>query len=183
MGTGGFIVVIGFGLCFAAFGSLFVWLFILSPWLRSQEAASWSEVPAVVLSSEIAVNRSGDGGPTYRPNIVYRYEFDGEPFESNVYGPAGHVSTSDRSAAFEAVKRHPPGEDVSAYINPADPADAMLNRDWSLGLEAFVLVFPMAGLIVAAVGVIGLLLHRRGKEEPTPWGRGASSIAPVAAGE
>ncbi len=123
-------VLNAFGLALAAFGMLFVVLFLLAPWWRAPAAASWDAVPAVVavvLNSELVTNRSSDGN-TYRPDISFRYHVDGEAFESDVFGPAGGVSAGNRSESYEAVKAYPVGAEVVVYVDPTDPTSAMLTR-------------------------------------------------------
>ena len=141
-------------------GSVMTYALLIAPWQRAREAASWPAVEATVLESRVDSVRGSDS-TTYRPEIVYRYEVDGEPFESNVYDAHGAgFSNSDRSRAFEAVKANPAGATVTAYVDPADPSRAMLDREWSGGLMWLLVLLPAMGLLGLAGVVVFFVVTR-----------------------
>jgi hypothetical protein len=142
-----------FGL-FAVLGlALLVPFFILPVW-RVREARSWIETPCVVISSHVEVHRDSDGS-TYRPVIVYEYQFQGRTYQGNRYNFMGG-SSSGRAGKQAVVDRYPPGAAARCWVNPREPSQAVLNRGF-----AGEMLFGLIPLVFALVGMGGLVGMRR----------------------
>ena len=100
------------------------------------EMPDWQEVSAVVTEAKLeesASRRPGTSpGPkttdVYQPRIVYRYEFEGKEYTSDRW----HLLEDwgeDRAAREAVVARYPVGQETTAYVNPDDPAEAVLEKE------------------------------------------------------
>lgn len=128
---------------------------LLRPALRILTARSWREVPCVVLSSRV-VGHSDSDGTTYSVDILYSFAVDGRELKANRYSfMTGSSSGYDGKAAI--VRRYPPGRRTVCYVNPNDPADAVLTRDATPDIW-----FGLLPLIFVAVGGGGIFFVWRG---------------------
>ncbi|MCA9433841.1 MAG: DUF3592 domain-containing protein [Candidatus Omnitrophica bacterium] len=136
-----FIVVVGLGI-----GGSLVYFMIVSPYLQANEARDWVEVPCTILSSEVESHDSGDS-ITYSPHIVYRYTYEGKEYTSERYDfRGGSSSFYDRHA--EVVRSYPSGSETVCWIDPENPSEAVLNRDFGLGeLWPFLILMGILVLI------------------------------------
>lgn len=91
--------------------------------------ATWQPVSARVLSTDIKAVR-GDKGTSYAPVVRYRYSVNGAQYESRQVLPLS-ISAS-YGWATRLRDRFRPGQVVTAYVNPSNPASAFLVRDVSL---------------------------------------------------
>lgn len=159
------------GLFFAALGLAGFWPITIEPLRKAAAASSWVETPCEIIESEVIAER-GSRGTHYRVAVRFRYEWPpaGDPatprspetapalvFESERYDFAdgsGGIGF-DPQAAVDAL---PPGFRTVCFVNPADPAEAVLVRDapGSAWFGFVMLLFPALGLAV----VIGAWRHR-----------------------
>lgn len=169
-----------FALPFAGVGiAAFCYLgFMLWTWHRM---ASWLPVPAEIVSLELERHR-GDDAVTHKVVAHYRYRFDGREYDAD---RAAIASMSDNLGDFqqrlyrelETARAH---RSAIAFVDPANPGDATLNRDLRWTLVGFAAIF---GLVFGGVG-FGLLfgarisarklaarraLERRFPKEPWRW--------------
>jgi hypothetical protein len=152
-----------------------------------QQMQGWDEVPAYIRTLELKENR-GDDSTTYSVNATYEYEYDGKAYTGTrvaVDGGSDNIGSFWQDLHQElqphlALERDGQGKPYRAFVNPAAPGEAVLNRDLRPGFLLFKLMF---GLIFGGVG-IGLMVGgiagaRRGKqttqleaahpEEPWQW--------------
>ncbi|MDO3381904.1 DUF3592 domain-containing protein [Gilvimarinus algae] len=141
-----------FGLPFAAVGIGFA-LFGVIPQLKDwQSMQRWEEVPAEIEQVELKSHRS-DGSTTYEVIARYRYDYSGRPYQGQRVGVASGADNIgdfqqnlyDRLRAAKDKARP-----VPAYVNPEQPAEAVLNRELRGELVIFKLVF------VVVFGLVGL---------------------------
>jgi len=129
-----------FSLVFTVVGSVLLYTFLLRPCFKILSARHWPAVPCVILSSDVRSHRDSGHGATYSVNILYGYEFGGREFKANRYDFMGG-SSSGSGAKYSIVAQHPPGSRTVCYVNPADPAEAVLKRGFTptmwLGLIPF----------------------------------------------
>ncbi len=116
-----------FGGAFLAIGCIALWFIALGPWLRSRNAANWQETPCEVIWSRVESHK-GDESTTYRPDIFYQYEFDGEEHRSNRYSFVTG-SSSGYNAKQKIVKQYPKGRKTICFVNPDVPERAVLSRE------------------------------------------------------
>ena len=118
---------------------------------------SWPTVEGTIIESEILRRTRTSRRSTtvyYAPSVAYRYSVDGREYESQ------KVAATDIEAAYEyaaeLVARYPPGGSATVYVNPEDPADALLvSADPLLRNQS---LFQMFGLGFMALLGIGVLL-------------------------
>jgi MFS family permease len=156
-----------FFLIFFAFGAVFLFFAFIQPLVRIREAQSWPETPCVVLSSQVRSHSDSDG-TTYNVDILYRYQIGDREFKSNRYDFMGG-SSSGYQGKKEIVDRYPPGAQTVCYVNPRDPADAVLHRGTSAAMW-----FGLIPLVFVLIGVIGFFASWR-------WARRRAAAPPAAA--
>jgi len=165
-GKGGGCAAVLFGLVFAGAGAAMLVFMTVLPLARMAGAGDWRPVPATVVSSSVTTH-SDSAGTTYGVEIEYRYEVNGRSYTSDrrSFGMSG--SSSGRSGKEKFVADHPPGKQVTCYVDPDDPTEAVLNKglSWSLLWGLFPLPFLLIGVFVLWFGVRGLL----GYEKKSSW--------------
>jgi len=120
------------------------------------QALGYSTAAGSVTHSEVETV-DGDDGPTYRPNIKYKYSVVGKEHLGDRYR-YGQWSSGGRSA-HRIVASHPVGSHVEVYYAPADPSDAVLTvgvEGMDLFLAMFMLPFNlvMLGFWIALGGEV-----------------------------
>jgi hypothetical protein len=92
------------------------------PLYLAYQARSWTPANCEVISSRVVANKG-----TSRPDIRYRYSIADRPYTSDRYNfiPG---STNDSTVA-STVDRYAPGAQFQCYVDPADPTQAVVNRD------------------------------------------------------
>jgi hypothetical protein len=143
----GVVLLVVFGLVFAGVGGYL--------YVEEQEAIENSDpVDAVVVNATIVeeVDRDSDGDVTrnYHPDVAYRYEVDGEFYESDNVVPGPGTVSKGRSWAAGIVDDHPPGANVTAYVDRDDPTNAFLVKERQTLFHA---VFIGIGLLTSLAGV------------------------------
>ena len=93
---------------------------------RSLDARSWHETQCAIVSSRVATH-SGDDGNTYSVEITYDYEYDWQEYRGDRYDfSLGSSSGYERKARI--VDAHPPGGEVTCYVDPDDPTRSVIDR-------------------------------------------------------
>jgi hypothetical protein len=117
-----------FGAIFMLVGGGVTYALSIHPWLQAREAANWREVPCRITHSEVDSHTGSKGSRTYSLDIRYDYEFEGETYASGRYDfTVG--SSSNREWRDAVVRANRVGSQRVCYVNPADPSDAVLNRE------------------------------------------------------
>jgi len=123
------------------------------------EARSWKSTPAEVRRSALrrheGTDSEGHRSVTWKIDILYAYEYDGQPYRSNRYS-FFTGSSSGRNAKEEILRHYPPGKKIEVWVDPDDPTRAVINRNWS-ALQLFGLI----PLFLLAVGVAGMARFSR----------------------
>jgi len=103
-----------------------IMFFVARDAMRGHRAAkTFATAAATVVESRVEQHSGSEGGPTYSPRIIYRYQVGGRWYTSNRYEFA-QWSTSSSSRAKRIVGKYPPGAQVVAHYDPADPSTACL---------------------------------------------------------
>jgi hypothetical protein len=144
----------GMFLLFLIFGIVFLFNMI-DPVLQMRHSASWIETPCTILTSEIRSHR-GDKSTTYSVEIVYAYEFEGRQYRSNRF-KFMRVSSSGLQGKQALVAQHPPGSQTQCYVDPVDPYNSVIIREFSP--EMLIGLIPVVFMLI---GVIGLIVMSRG---------------------
>lgn len=130
---------------------------VLLPIWRERAAQAWEQVPCTILSSEVASSKR-KGKTTHRPVITFQYEYAGATRVSDEYALSGW-KVGGSSSAHEVVARHAPGSSAQCFVDPADPATAVLMRSiepiWlPLGLGVVFLGLGVFLLVRVATGAV-----------------------------
>lgn len=137
-----------FGIGFAGFACLFMMIGAGMAWSQAAKLGGWLPVTATVAGGEVTVNRDSDGD-TYTPVVHFTYRVGG--VEHTAHTPQPLEISGDHGSAQRVVARFTPGQQVTAWYNPAAPGEAYLIREADLFPYLFIL-FPMlhfsAGLAV-----------------------------------
>jgi len=159
------------GLLFLLVGVVIgVWL--LSDLYRWQQARSWTAVNAELLHVALQENRSDDS-TTWRVQARYRYDYAGRSWESDRVGisdAADNIGDFHQRLHTQLKQSWQQQQPVTAWVNPADPQQALLNRDLRAGLVALKAVFPLA---FGGFGLAALLFGRRQQKRQQDAASGA----------
>jgi hypothetical protein len=151
-------VAVAFFGAFLAFGLVFTWFFLIRPLAQVVAARQWIATPCTVVSSDVRSHR-GDKGTTYSVDILYRFEFGGREYRANRYSFLSG-SSSGRSGKEAIVRRYPAGGSALCFVNPAQPSQAVLNRNFT-GLMWLGLI-PLVFVVIGAGGMMGVLRRQTG---------------------
>jgi len=150
------VFVVAFLGLFVAVGTAIGYFLSFRPLYLAYQARSWTAADCEVISSRVEASSK-----TSRPDIQYRYHVDDRPYTSGRYNfiPG---STSDSTVAA-TVARYAPGTRFQCYVDPADPTQAVINRDitswYYMGLIFFA-AFAGIPLLVGGFVVRGLSATR-----------------------
>lgn len=119
---------------------------------RQFRALTYSTATGRITHSEVEES-GGEDGPTYRPNLKYKYHVADREYQGSQYR-YGQWSSGDRNAQRIAIE-YPVGREVVVYHNPNNPSDAVLivgMEGCDLFLAMFILPFNlvMLGTWIAA---------------------------------
>jgi len=137
--------------------------FFVLPVFKVFDARDWQETPCVVLSSAVKGHSGSKGGSTFSVEIKFAYEFGGKRYTSDRYSFMSG-SSSGRKGKVEVVSRYPPGKAAVCYVNPGNPAEAVIERGFVLDM-----LFGLIPLVFVVVGAVGLIfVIRHGRRRPAP---------------
>lgn len=144
------------GCLFLVAGSTIFYFLTVRTFFQVQSARHWVETPAVVVASEVK-SHSGSKGSTYSVHITYRYEVNGRSHQADRYDFLGG-SFSGYNGKAKIVRQYPPGRKITCFVNPANPADAVLVRGFVPMMLIFGLLLPVT-FIAFGAGMIAVLLR------------------------
>ena len=149
------------GVCLLIFGALLFNLFRTRAGIEA--AGGWSRVEGVITASQVDAPPShfSDDLNDATPIIRYRYRAGGQDHESDKISVGG-VPLTTRVLAGRMVARYPLGARVDVYVDPADPANALLDPDQKGSLVAgfvFTVVFGFIAAILIAHAIAGHVLY------------------------
>lgn len=131
---------------------------------------SWKETTATILSSSVGEEKKKED--PFFPQVSFRYQWDGRTYTSDRF----HFKpkrVDDYGAVQAKVSGVPAGTVTVCYVNPKEPAAAILRRD-GLGIAFFILL-PLVFVAVGGGGIYGTwAASRKGKSEAlsSPKGSG-----------
>ncbi len=132
--------------------------------LRGRAAQTWPAEPCVISHARVASHTSnGNHGShtTYSVEVLYHYHHDGKRYGSSRYAISNSSSGDYNSASRQAdnLRRQ---RNTECYVNPLDPADAVLSRDYATGAA----VMAITSAIFMLFGAGGMILtHRQAKND------------------
>ena len=135
---------------------------------RSREILSeWTPVPARVESAELKRGRGSKGSTTYRAVGAFSYELAGRTRRSETLTTgegSDNIGGFQRNLHREMRAALKSGRPLTAYVNPADPAEAVLRPGWRAEMGLFKAVF---GVVFGGVG--GALLFGSALAAADAW--------------
>ncbi|MCX7934292.1 MAG: DUF3592 domain-containing protein, partial [Planctomycetota bacterium] len=161
-----------FGVPFLAAGAI-IMILGLSWWREYFDAKQWVQTPATIKEVHLREHRSSKGRLSYRVDCRYSYRFaaaalqqDGQAASERLYEntrvdfESGSSTDSQPHRRYEILKRHcESGEPFPAWVNPANPAQAVLFREAGEAMylmPPFALVFALAGMGIMASGAMAV---------------------------
>jgi hypothetical protein len=146
--------MIPFALIFMGVGGALFWFLTLRPVLRVLDAQTWPEVPCTVVESHVAESSDSDG-TTYKVAVTFNYLYEGRELTSSRYDFTDFYSSGYEGKA-EVVAGYPAGSRTVAYVNPSNPSEAVLVRNFSgryfIGLFGLLFFLPGLFLLVWILG-------------------------------
>lgn len=110
----------------------------------AQVSPTWPTALAVIQSSHVDVNSSGDSD-SYSPKISYTYQVAGISYTSAAIAPGQFYNAGK---AYRIVDRYPAGSQQLAHYNPAKPSQSYLN----VGIRGGSYCLLLFGTIVLSFG-------------------------------
>jgi hypothetical protein len=163
----GFGCLLLFALPFAAVGvGMGIWLG--STIFAHLRMRGWEEVPARIVRTELQASKSSKS-TTYRVTAEYVYQYGGRPYRGTavgLYGGPDNIGSFHQDAHRELSEHQKSDRPFRCYVNPRQPAEAILYRNlrWEMvGFQSmFVLAFGGVGFGLLIAGVLG---YRKAKVE------------------
>lgn len=114
-----------------AFGAVAA-LIALAIQRHARQARHWPTVKGIVATSGLEQFRGAQqengrrGSIMFKAKISYAYRFQGTDYTGTVASLGGEVSSTSDRAVQRWVKRYHDGQAVDVYVNPANPAESVL---------------------------------------------------------
>lgn len=114
----------------------------------------WVETEAIVEHARIVeVSQIRSSNPAFRIEPTYRYRFDGRAHTASTLA-FGNLASPNRDEVEREIAEHfSPGTAVRAFVNPANPAQAVLRP----GVQATALIFGALGAAFLAISLWQLI--------------------------
>lgn len=167
-------LVLFFGI-FLATGCGLTYVFLWNPARQLVAAQGWQETPCTIESSRVEEVSDSDGS-TYKVAVTFTYRgSDGREHRSSRYEFL-EVSSIGYQGKAAVVARYPAGTRTTCWVDPENPAEAVLNRGFSLAY--LIGLLPLAFVAAGAGGMIWALRQGRkkvgaatpGAPRPSPFG-------------
>lgn len=142
---------------------------------RIANANDWIEVPCQIIERKRKVN-SDD---LFLPLITYQYEYKGIEYQSRRLKLTVGASGTDENWNYLVFDQHPVGTRTVCYVNPDDPGEAALDREY--GLETPSSAVLLGRLFLTIGGILCLVwLFTWPRQAPSPnelsqWTEGVGS--------
>lgn len=173
--------------CVTIFGGIFfliglgIFIWGLSSAYDIWRSGDWVPVSAQVSSIDQTVSTDDEGTTTYGVTGHYEYEFQGQKYQSSqlsFYGGTDNIGSYQQNLFLRLNSAEQGGRTVSAFVNPEDPTEAVIDRTMRWGMLGFqgifLLVFGGVGLgIMIFAWRSGRKLQRQqalqGEHHSEPW--------------
>jgi hypothetical protein len=129
----------------------------------------WPSVPGNVTVSTISSSHSSKGGTTYGADIHYTYAVSAQNYVGTKV-TFGDISTSNSADASKILARYPVGKAVNVFYNPNDPAEAVLETGFTMGLLLPLGIGTLFTLIGGVMMINGVVAYVRAGSESEDTG-------------
>ncbi len=148
-----------FGVFFLAGVGVMIGTMIL-PVVRIVQGRSWAPTPCRVVSSSVQRHNGSKGSTTYSVEIVYEYRVAGQVHRCDRWDFFPPSSSSGHDSKVALAGQYPAGRELTCYVNPADPNQAVLNRQ--IDSRAFLGLIALPFLLIGGGGMYFLFRGKRG---------------------
>ncbi|MBL0143338.1 MAG: DUF3592 domain-containing protein [Betaproteobacteria bacterium] len=166
--VGGIFVCLVFGL---PFGGVGVWAThsIVETLSAARSARDWVKVRATVDNAKL---ESGDG--TYRAEAAYRYRFEGKDYTGtrlgiSTLGGSDNIDDWHEQIAGRLEDARSAGIPITVWVNPDNPAEAVVDREIRWKELLFLAPFSLAFGGVGVGALVAMFFVIRGSA-PAGWG-------------
>ncbi|TAM49209.1 MAG: DUF3592 domain-containing protein [Acidobacteria bacterium] len=144
---------------FLAVGLGFGSLFAVRAWRDVRVFTVWKPTTCTILATQLgSTSGSGKSGPSYRPEISFRYEVGGKTFTCtgwDSWALSGDYGGGSAKFYGRVLDRYEVGATSRCWYDPGDPSQAVLVRRIR---PLYVLaVLPLAFAVLGAVGLYSAL--------------------------
>jgi hypothetical protein len=157
-----------FGLPFAGVGLGMLFLAVVPTLHDFQRMQGWEAVSARVTGADLHVSH-GDDSDSFQAQASYDYRYGGRDYTGTrvAINDSGSDNIGDfqQRMAAELQRAVASGRPVTVWVNPADPAEAVYNRELRWGLLGFYALFA---LVFGGVGIGLVLAAVFAREKPAP---------------
>ncbi len=140
------------------FMGVFTLLLALAASNEAKATAHWPSTWGVVEQSGIEEFQTLEDGRwrrRKRSNVVYSYRVGGNQYRSQRIAVRGwKVSSNIGTLVGGAAKKYPPGKPVEVFFDPANPAEAVLERRVSGGGLIYLVGFVLLAAAARAAGLV-----------------------------
>lgn len=142
---------------------LFTLVFSIRSNQKASQSTDWPSVVGVITHTYIEEDESfdsdGDTTTTYSPVINYEYIVDDQVYTGDRIYYGLTMKYNRHQEAAKALQAYPTNSEVEIYYNPADPSEAVLDRQ----AEGTTLGIMIGGglVLLSAVSLVGLIVKRR----------------------
>lgn len=158
-----------FGLLTSLIGLLFMGV-LWHAYQRALETRAWTEAEAVVITSRVGDKLvPSNTPPAFVWDLAYRYRFEGGEYTSTNFRRVP-TSTDDRERIERQVLENPVGATVTAWVNPQQPAQAVLRHETKAPL--YTMWFPFL-FVLGGGGMMWACLRRGGGDRKAPSAKSA----------
>jgi hypothetical protein len=137
----------GMGLFLALAGAVFTGV-LWTAWQRAEETRRWTALPCQITISALHQTRpTQHSNLVYRPQLAYRYRFQEREYVGTQLKRVD-VPSQHQEVVKQRIQAFPVGKQTTCYVNPQQPAQAVLLHDSRAALYSiwFPLLFVVGGL-------------------------------------
>ena len=155
-----------FGLIFFLVGIGFLFWSVIPTLHDGWRMQSWPAVSGRLTHADLVINPANDqdDSETYRADARYTYSVLGRQFSHDrvaINSGSDNIGDFQRSMGSWLKQRYQQNQPVSVFYDPANPVDAVLNREMRWGFIAFKAIFI---LVFGGVGAGIMYWGYRGKK-------------------
>ena len=130
--------------------SVLATILIGSPVIADLGTSDWDPVDGIITDSGVDESTDGEGGTTYCLWVEYQYVVDNVTYDGDIISYSKDNSCNSWTDLDTADEKYPVGKNITVYVNPNVPSEAVLQTGLS-GVSFFLccfFIFPLIGLLL-----------------------------------